>query len=79
MTKVYACLTGSWVCLNDDPGCTIGEYGQKPHLWWEENAPVFAPATRTTENSMYGLDYVQIHYQDKTYRISPVFIQIVNE
>lgn len=20
MTKIYACLIGNWVCLNDDPG-----------------------------------------------------------
>ncbi len=24
MKKVYACLLGEWVCLNDDPDCTIG-------------------------------------------------------
>lgn len=26
MTKVYACLLGDWVCLNDDPDCKIGNY-----------------------------------------------------
>ena len=24
MTKVYACLAGEWVCLNDDSECVIG-------------------------------------------------------
>ena len=24
MDKIYACLLGEWVCLNDDPDCKIG-------------------------------------------------------
>ena len=26
MNKVYACLAGEWVCLNDDPDSKISEY-----------------------------------------------------
>ena len=28
MDKIYACLLGEWVCLNDDPDCKIG--GEHP-------------------------------------------------
>lgn len=83
MTKIYACLIGNWVCLNDDPSCTISDYHKKPYLWWEEGAPVFAPAQRSNdeniEHSFYGLDYVNVFYQGKRYRINPIFIQIVSE
>lgn len=81
MTKVYACLTGNWVCLNDDPECVFVDYGTRPSVWWEENAKVFAPVKRTSEmeDSMYYQEYVNIFYKGKTYRIHPMFIQIVHE
>ena len=81
MKKVYACLIGDWVCLNDDPDCVIGDNVQRPYLWWEESAPVYAPIHKNAEleNSFYGLDYVNIHYKGKSYRINPMFIQIVTE
>lgn len=83
MTKVYACLIGNWVCLNDDPDCVISDEHKTPYYWWEEGAPIFAPAHRSTdknvEHSFYGLDYVNIQYKNKHYRINPIFIQIVNE
>lgn len=79
MAKVYACLLGEWVCLNDDPGCLIGEQLKRPDIWWEESAEIYAPTTRETENSLYGLDYVKIQYKQKSYRINPTFIQIVSE
>lgn len=25
MKKIYACLVGEWVCLNDDPECKMGK------------------------------------------------------
>ena len=64
MTEIYACLAGNWVCLNDDPNCRIGENLQKPSIWWEENAPVYAPGNSSEKqlNSLYGLDYVHILY-----------------
>ena len=81
MKKVYACLVGNWVCLNDDPNCIIGKNHQHPSLWWEEGADAYVPTTRDKkiENSCYGLDYVNLHYLGKDYRINPMFIQIVTE
>ncbi len=80
MKKVYACLLGNWVCLNDDPGCRIDDRNGA-NLWWEEGAPVYAPTVRDKEyaDSFYGLDYVNLHYHGKDYRINPVFIQVVTE
>lgn len=81
MTKIYACLAGDWVCLNDDPSCTISEWHKKPFFWWKEGAPVFAPTQRPkdVENSFYGLDYIHIFYKEKDWRINPIFVQIVTE
>lgn len=81
MTKIYACLAGEWVCLNDDPECTISEWHKKPYFWWEEGAPVYAPVERSkdVENSMYCLDYIHIFYKGKDWRINPAFVQIVTE
>lgn len=81
MTKVYACLMGNWVCLNDDPDCKFVDLNQSPALWWEEGAGIYAPNTRKKdeENTLYNLNYVNILYKGKTYRINPMFIQIVHE
>jgi hypothetical protein len=81
MTKVYACLAGEWVCLNDDPKCVISDNRQTPYLWWKEGAGIYAPTSRNTEleDSLYGLDYVKIFYKGKDYRLNPIFIQIVTE
>lgn len=46
MTKIYACLIGNWVCLNDDPKCKMGPNQVSPLVWWEENAYLYAPLTR---------------------------------
>ncbi len=81
MTKVYACLAGDWVCLNDDPDCVFTHHSQAPSVWWEEKAPIYAPAklTKDMEDSMYYQNYVNIYFKGKTYRIHPMFIQIVHE
>lgn len=81
MKRVYACLVGQWVCLNDDPSCVMGDNKKDPYTWWEENASVYAPQIRSKEleNSAYSLDYINISYKGKDYRINPIFIQIVNE
>lgn len=79
MKKVYACLTGNWVCLNDDPECLMGHLRVPPSQWYEENAEIYAPSKREQEDSYYGLNYVHIAYLGKDYRINPVFIQIVSE
>lgn len=81
MKKVYACLVGQWVCLNDDPSCVMGDNRANPFYWWEENASIYAPQSRNKdlEDSAYSLDYINIHYKGKDYRINPIFIQIVTE
>lgn len=79
MTKVYACLAGNWVCLNDDPNCVIGEEHLTPALWWKEGASLYAPIKRESLNSYYSLDYIHIFYLGKGWRINPVHIQIVTE
>ncbi len=81
MTKVYACLLGNWVCLNDDPNCVFYDYDKSPSVWWEEKAPIYAPAnlTEDMEHSMYYQNYVNIIYKGKKYRINPMFIQTVHE
>ncbi len=79
MKKIYACLIGNWVCLNDDPDCKIGSRRTDPYIWWEENAEIWSPLEKKEEHTMYQLDYVDIFYQNKRYRINPIFIQIVDE
>lgn len=78
MQKVYACLAGNWVCLNDDPDSKIGGEMKSPYEWVEEGAVVYAPISRTEKqaDSYYYLDYVNIHYFGVDYRINPIFIQI---
>lgn len=78
MTKVYACLLGNWVCLNDDPECTIGSNHAKPYQWYADNAKIWSPHTRE-EHTYYQLDYIHIFYEGTSYRINPIFIQIVSE
>lgn len=79
LVKVYACLHGNWVCLNDDPDCRIME--QRVQSWWEDGAEAYAPLERDPQydDSYCGLNYVRINYRGKEYRINPIFIQIVTE
>lgn len=79
MKKIYACLIGDWVCLNDDPDCKIGGNLSSPSVWFEENAEIWAPVQRKEPDTYYQLDYVKLHYKGKDYRINPIFIQIVEE
>lgn len=79
MKKIYACLIGNWVCLNDDPECVMGINRVNPSQWYEENAVIWSLIQREKENTYYQLDYVQIFYHNKDYRINPIFIQIVSE
>lgn len=78
MVKIYACLIGNWVCLNDDPSCTMGEHHTSPSVWYEENALIFAPVSHREPDTYLQLDYIHIFYQGKDYRINPIFIQIVS-
>lgn len=77
MTKIYACLIGNWVCLNDDSECKIGVHRKSPYLWWEENADIWSPFKKDEEHTMYQIDYVDIIYKNAKYRINPIFIQVV--
>ncbi len=79
MFKIYACLLGNWVCLNDDSNCIMGGHQTSPSIWYEENADIYSPKNKNQENSYYELDYIQIHYKGIDYRINPIFIQIVKE
>ena len=81
MKKVYACLLGKWVCLNDDPDCAMGGNRTSPSEWLREDGSIYAPAHRDADNEhkYSSLDYVNICYRDKDYRINPIFIQIVTE
>ncbi len=76
--KIYACLIGNWVCLNDDPDCKIGNDGKSPDMWYEENAVIYAPENRKPD-TYYELDYVKILYKGVVYRINPIFIQTVED
>lgn len=81
MIKIYACLLGEWVCLNDDPECTISEWRKSPYEWWKEGAPVWSPVSKDEDqaDTYYALDYVHIYYKGVDYRINPMFIQVVTE
>lgn len=74
--KIYACLIGEWVCLNDDPTCKVGGEGQDPLTWYEDNAAIFSPKTRKPD-TYHQLDYVTLVYKGISYRINPIFIQVV--
>ncbi|WP_394879159.1 hypothetical protein [Levilactobacillus brevis] len=77
---VWANLLGTWHDLEkEDSDCTIGNNGQTPSTWWEENADLWAPFNREKENTMYQLPHVLIYFQGHTYRVSPLQIEIVDE
>ncbi|MED0688025.1 hypothetical protein [Anoxybacillus ayderensis] len=78
MKRIYANLLGEWVDLSSDDTCLIGPRMVSPSVWWEENAEIWSP-DKKDEHTMYQLDYVNIHYKGKDYRISPIFIQVVSE
>ncbi|MGF6907338.1 hypothetical protein [Fusobacterium sp. PH5-44] len=75
--EIYACLTGNWVNICDDPQSTIGRDKQSPLVWYNECASLWAPHKRKEDNTFHQLDFVSIFYKGKTYRINPIFIQIV--
>lgn len=77
MTKVYACLIGNWVCLNDDPDCLMGTNQLPPDQWYNDEPKLWAPFQRKSEHTFHQLDFVWIYYKGKEYKINPIFIQIV--
>ena len=74
--KIHACILGNWVCLNDDPNCTIGENKESPNIWYKQNAEIWSPKIKEQEDTYYQLDYVKIFYKGVLYRINPIFIQL---
>lgn len=79
MKEIWACLTGNWVCLNDDPECVMGENRSTPYIWYEEGAKIWSPNKKDSEHTYYESDFIHIYYKGKSYRINPIFIQIVGE
>lgn len=79
MTEIHACLCGKWVNLSADSSCKMGPHMTSPTIWWEENAELYAPITKTVADTMYQQDYVYVHYQGADYRIHPMFIQVVHK
>ena len=63
MDKIYACLLGEWVCLNDDPDCKIGgEHLYTLDEWLDGNSEIYAPFKRKNEN----LFLIRTMYQSYT-------------
>lgn len=79
MKKVYACLVGNWVCLNDDDNCKIGNNLSSPSDWLREDPEIWSPIHKDKPHTYNQLDYVELNYEGKDYRINPIFIQIVTE
>lgn len=79
MKEVWACLIGNWVCLNDDPNCVMGIHRSSPSMWYEEGAEIWAPNKKDSEHTYYESDFIHIYYKGQSYRINPIFIQIVGE
>lgn len=80
MDKIYACLAGNWLCLNDDPDCVISSGANKlsPCQWYKENMHIYGPF-KQEPNAYKLLEYVEILYLGKKYLICPIFIQIISE
>lgn len=48
-------------------------------FWLEEGAEIWTKKDSSKNDTFTELDYIWIHYQGKSYRINPIFIQIVEE
>ena len=79
MKEIWACLTGNWGCLNGNPKCVIGENRSTPYICYEEDAEIWASNKKDSEDTYYESDYIHIYYKGQSYRINPIFIQIVGE
>lgn len=78
MEKVYACLAGEWVCLNDDPKCHMTRQQLTPSDWLELDGPIYNQKD-FEEDSWTHMPYIHIFYKGKHYRMNPIFIQTVEE
>lgn len=80
MTHVYANLIGTWHDLQqEDSHCVMGIHKASPVTWWEENADIYNPDKPSRANTLYEFPYVEINFKGADYRISPNFIQIVED
>lgn len=68
MKKIYACLVGKWICLNDEDDCVIGTNMSSPETWLKE-----------LDQPVHTLEYVNLHCKGRDYKISPIHLQIVTE
>ena len=64
MNRVYANLLGNWTDITSDG--LINE--SEAYLYVKEQI-----------QDMFKYDHINVFYKDKTYRIHPTMIQIVNE
>lgn len=72
---IWANLLGTWHDLEaEDPGCTIE--GQ-PLSALAETADLWELFNRDKEDSMYQLTHVRICFQNYTYSVSPILIEVV--
>lgn len=72
MKRYYACLLGNWVDITD---CTV-EDNQKASEYFKNN---LAYGKNDKIAKCFEYDYINIQYDNKNYRINPVFIQVVTE
>lgn len=78
--KIYACLIGNWVCLNDDYNCVIGDNHEDPTTWYKNGGDIQRFKNKDIQpHTIEYLDKVKIHFNNVDYFISPVFLQFVTE
>lgn len=72
MKKYYACLLGEWV---DITNCTVEDY-QPAAQYFKENLEYEGNSKKA---KCFEYDYINVQYNNKNYRINPIFIQVVTE
>ena len=72
MKHIYVCLLGDWIDITE-----VGTIeNENPSKFIEEQL-TYVDGSYTAECFKY--DYINIQYNNKNYRINPVFIQIVTD
>jgi hypothetical protein len=69
--RIYACLLGDWVDITDDG--TV-EDNKNPVAYFKENLTYVGNSKVATA---FEYDYININYQNKSYRIHPSMIKII--
>lgn len=78
--KIYACLIGNWVCLNDDDNCVMGDNFEDPITWYKNGGDIQRYKSKNIkEHTIAYTDKVKIHFKGKDYFINPIFLQFVVE